>query len=254
MSQTPRERETERSDRDVELSVIVPTLAGPDSDIEVLEALDECDFEGYEILLSRARGASRARNVAADRASSDKLVFLDDDSKPRRDYLAAVSAALDEHDAVTGLVVQPEDAPFRDMDIPWYDQGDEVKQTTLVAGCNMAVRREVMEAVGGFDERFHHGHEETELAARIDEGHDIYYHPEMVVEHPFTSSTWGYWMKSFRHGRADVQLWGLHDEPWRRRLVNSLPVSRPNAGPVEFVSRFFRRFGRIAGLKDQLFG
>lgn len=254
MTTAEREQKSERLDNDVELSIVVPTLAGPDSDIEVLSALDDCDFKGYEVLLSRAKGASHARNVGIEKASSEKIVFLDDDSKPQGNYLAAASRALDEHDAVTGLVVQPEDAPFRDKDLPWYDQGDEVKQTSLVVGCNMAVRRDVLLNVGGFDERFHHGHEETELAARINEKYDIYYHPEMVVEHPFASSTWGYWKKSFRHGRADAQLWELRDEPWRSRLVQSVPASRPNAGPVEFVSRFFRRFGRIAGLRNQLLG
>lgn len=232
----------------VELSIIIPTIAEDDSDIEALEYLRRCGFDDYEVIVRRDAGASTARNEGVKRAEADKIVFLDDDSLPRDGYLKAVSEALDEHDVVVGRVFQPDDSPVKQKDIPWYDQGDEVRRTTLVPGCNMAIKRAVFEDVGGFNELFDHGHEETELAERICQDHDIYYHPEMVVDHYFSESVLGYWQKAYRHGKADVQRWKLEETPWPVRLKQSLPIARPNAGVAEVISRIVRRFGRIRGL------
>ena len=231
----------------VELSIIIPTIE-EDDELVVLPYLQRCDYDDYEVIIRRDPGAAKARNEGIKRAKADKLVFLDDDSMPHDGYLKAVSEALDEHGAVVGRVLQPPDSPFKDKEIPWYDQGDEVKPTTLVPGCNMAMKREVLEHVGGFNEIFDHGHEETELAERITKDYDIYYHPEMVVSHYFAASVFEYWQKSYRHGKADVRQWELEGKPRELQLKESLPVIRPTTDPAEAGCRFARRFGRARGL------
>jgi GT2 family glycosyltransferase len=150
--------------------------------------------------------------------------------------------------AVAGRVFQPDDAPFSERVLPWYDQGDEPKQTHLVAGCNMAMRRGLFEEIGTFNEDLPWGHEEAELAERICKSHTIHYEPSMVVDHYFAESIWAYWKKSYRHGQADVQLWAVEGTPWRRRLSLSLPLIIPREDAVEAVSRMSKRFGRIKAL------
>lgn len=233
----------------VDLSVVIPTTVERDQDVDAIRYLQDCKYDDYEVIVRRDEGAVKARNEGIKRANADKIVFLDDDSMPRDGYLEAASKALEEHKAVTGRVLQPDDSPFKGKELPWYDQGDEPKRTELVAGCNMAMRKELLEAVGYFNEELYFGHEETELAERIRQRTYIYYNPEMVIDHYFAESVWDYWRKSYRHGKADVRWWRITNAPWRERLLLSFPLLIPQReDSVELISRFVKKFGRINGL------
>ncbi|MDS0300289.1 glycosyltransferase [Halogeometricum sp. S1BR25-6] len=255
----------------VELSVVIPTIIENEEDIEAVQYLCRGSYDDYEVIVRRDTGASKARNEGIKRANADKIVFLDDDSMPREGYLEAASKALDEHDAVAGRVFQPDDSPFKYKDLPWpdefpfkykdmpwYDQGDEPKETEWLPGCNMAMTKELLEDVGGFDERIHHGHEETELAERICRDHSIHYHPEMVVDHSFADSVFEYWKKSHRHGKADVRRWEIKDTPRSKRVVQALLLDTVNRSvpklafwiAVEAIHHVVRFIGQIDGLLD----
>jgi GT2 family glycosyltransferase len=60
------------------------------------------------------------------------------------------------------------------------------------------MRREALEAVGGWDETMGWGHEEKELAERLLREYPIYYNPEMVVDHVYAESLFNYWHKQYR--------------------------------------------------------
>jgi glycosyltransferase involved in cell wall biosynthesis len=237
----------------VELSIIIPTVK-PESEIDCLRYLAEQEFDDYEVVIRSDPGASKARNEAIERAAAEKLVFLDDDSMPRPGYLQAASDALDDHDVVAGRVFQPDDAPITYKQLPWYDQGDEGHYTDLIVGCNMAMRKSVIEAVGGFNETFFHGHEETELGRRIGEAFDIYYEPSMVVEHYYAFSVRQYWAKSYRHGKADADWWMVDEVPLSTRVRRCLPVNVLRRRPVETVAMLALKFGRVRRLAAQLLG
>ncbi|WP_318568034.1 glycosyltransferase family 2 protein [Salinigranum marinum] len=237
----------------VELSIIIPTIK-PESEIVCLRYLERQDFDDYEVIIRSDPGASKARNAGIERANAEKLVFLDDDSMPRPGYLRAASAALDDHDVVAGRVFQPADAPITYKQLPWYDQGDEGRHTELIVGCNMAMRTRVLDAVGGFNEAFFHGHEETELGRRISRHFDIYYEPSMVVEHYYAFSIRQYWAKAYRHGRADADWWAVDAVPLRTRLWRCAPTNVLRRQPVETVAELVVRFGRARRLAAQLLG
>ena len=230
----------------VEVSVIVPTTLATDEAVEPLGALARGSFEEYEVIVRRDDGAAHARNVGIARASGEKLVFLDDDSVPHGEYLERASAALDEHPAVAGRVLQPPDAPFRGLELPWYDQGDEQKRTDLLPGCNMAIRREVIEEVGGFDEEtFGWGHEESELAERISRRYYIQYVPDLVVEHTYVESFSDFVRKSYLLGRADVRWWRLEGKSLRWLIRQSLNSRLRGETRLETVRRLAQRVGWV---------
>lgn len=237
----------------VELSVIIPTIK-PESEILCLRYLDQQDFDDYEVIIRSDPGASKARNEGITRANAEKLVFLDDDSMPRPGYLQAASEALADHDVVAGRVFQPDDAVITYKKLPWYDQGEEGKYTELIVGCNMAMRKAVIERVGGFNEAFFHGHEETELGRRISQEFDIYYEPRMVVEHYYAFSIRQYWQKAYRHGKADADWWAVDEVPLATRLRRCLPTNVLRRQPIETVAELVVRYGRIRRLLAQLLG
>lgn len=230
----------------VEVSVIVPTTLPRGADIEPVSRLARDGFDDYELVVRRDEGAAHARNVGIERARGEKLVFLDDDSIPCRGYLRTASVALDAYPAVAGRVFQPADAPFRSLELPWYDQGEATKRTEMLPGCNMAIRREIIESVGGFDEAtFGWGHEESELAARIAQNYDIQYVPELAVEHTYVESFPDFVRKSYLLGRADVRWWRLDGKSLGWLIRQSLNSPIRGGTRLETVRRVAQRVGWV---------
>lgn len=181
----------------MELSVVVPTIR-PRSEIEVVRYLDRCEFQDYEVIIRDDVPVTKARNEGYKRASAQKILFLDDDSMPRNGYLEEASKTLEEEAAVVGRTVHPRPDMFAGQLTAHYSFGDEPKYVDRFWGCNMGMRKEVLEAVGGWDENMGWGHEEKELAERVSSEYDIYYNPEMVVDHVYAESLIDYWVKRYR--------------------------------------------------------
>lgn len=181
----------------MDISVVVPTIR-PREELEVVDYLEQCEFEDYEIIIREDVPVTKARNEGYERAKADKILFLDDDSMPREGYLRAASRTLESEDAVAGRTVHPNDDLFSGQLTSHYDFGDEPRYVDRFWGCNMGIRKEVLDAVGGWDERMGWGHEEKELAERVISNYSIYYNPDMVVDHVYAESLRDYWMKGYR--------------------------------------------------------
>ncbi len=117
-------------------------------------------------------GGPRARNVGAQAARAEVLVFMDDDDLPAHDrWLAAHLANFDDPDclAVTGahFIDGHNGPPYRNMErarqqvlsfvpvLMWqraYTRADRRCMVESVHGGNVSVRREVLERVGLWDE------------------------------------------------------------------------------------------------------
>lgn len=126
-------------------------------------------------------GAAAARNLGWRAARGRAVAFVDADCRAEPGWLEAVTARLDaEADAlgVEGLTrTEPEAVtPF-------------THQVVNLSGgqfpsCNVCYRRAVLERVGGFDERFPYGHEDTDLSIRVRRLGPVPFSPEAVVVHP----------------------------------------------------------------------
>jgi GT2 family glycosyltransferase len=238
-----------------ELSVVCCTLADAD-EIEGLSVLAADEFDDYEVVIRRDDGICAARNAGIREARADRIVFLDDDAVPESGYLAAASAALDEAPVVAGRIHQPvpEDHVLADF-APHYDQGDERAPATSITGCNMAFRREALEAVGGFDERLEWGHDETDLFRRLRAaGFDALYEPEMAVTHAYATSVRDYWRKMYRFGPADVYFETKYGVPLWRQLFELLIPFRltwpPRAAAIEAVGTFLRNVSKARAFPE----
>jgi glycosyltransferase involved in cell wall biosynthesis len=113
---------------------------------------------GVEVLRADRPGLSRARNVGVAAATTPIVAFTDDDCRPKAGWargIAAAFAAGDDLGFVTGAVDADGDAR-----LPLAVSGDRTPRsivagddpTTCGHGAHMAVRRDALDAIGGFDE------------------------------------------------------------------------------------------------------
>jgi GT2 family glycosyltransferase len=147
------------------------------------------------VLWQENRGRAAACNAGIAAARGDLVVVLDDDMTATPELLAAHLAAHEGADLVAVIGAAP--VPMTpDMPVPARYLGEKFNRHLArlaesggplalreFYGGNLSVRREVLEAVGAFDERFKvYGNEDLELSIRLQEaGVRIVYEPAAVA-------------------------------------------------------------------------
>ena len=138
-------------------------------------------------------GTSYARNRGAERGTTSVLGYIDDDEVVDPGWVGAVVEALDDADAAFGPIdaLDDEGRPHCLTDHGAARTfGSDTPPWLVGSGGCMALRRDALEAVGGFDLRFGAGAigrsaEETELIRRLlKAGRRIRWAPGMLVHHP----------------------------------------------------------------------
>jgi GT2 family glycosyltransferase len=153
------------------------------------------------VLREPTPGLSHARNRALAESDADWVAYLDDDAFVRDGWLGALRAAAGrEGVALVGGPIEPR---FERPPPRWFDRaqarrtfGPEGPLTGAdvrlgFSGGNLAVRRDALDAVGGFDTGLGMVGaalglgEETEMAARLADrfGNATYHAPGMAVDH-----------------------------------------------------------------------
>jgi GT2 family glycosyltransferase len=162
----------------------------------------------------RTGGASGARNAGIAAASGSVIAFLDDDARPEPDWVERLVSGYDDAQVLAvGGVARPVWPDRRPAHLPpeldWLVGCTYLGQPTVrtdvrnLWGCNMSVRAEVFDRIGGFDEEVGRvglvplGNEETELCIRIGQripGGRVVYEPSAVVHHRVTEARcqWSY--------------------------------------------------------------
>jgi GT2 family glycosyltransferase len=173
-------------------------------------------------LLEPQQGPSFARNSGARLASGDIIAFTDADCVPDREWLRIVRESFNDENigAVAGRVegFKPESLldKFHSMlTLRGLSNSHTYSEFTLVRGgfptANLAVRKDVFDAIGGFDESMKIYSEDYDLCARIyNSGYRINYTTDAVVYHKHRNSLVGTWRQSFGFGTGHAALLKKH--------------------------------------------
>jgi len=127
------------------------------------------------VILDGNRGAA-ARNIGASKAHPDSewLVMLDDDSHPVDGRFVS---SLQRAPADVGVV-------SADIHLPAQNRREDGGLPEVFVGCGAAIRRDLFDALGGYDASFEYYAEEYDLSARvIAAGFRVLFDPQFRVDH-----------------------------------------------------------------------
>ena len=192
---------------------------------------------GFQIIRTRNQGLSAARNVGIEAATGEIIAYLDDDAYPDPDWLSYLADAFAKstHVGVGGPNIPPPgdgriaycvaNAPGGPIHVLLSDELAE-----HIPGCNMAFRREALQAVGGFDPRFRVAGDDVDLCWRLQErGGTLGFCPGAMVWHHRRKSIRAYWKQQVGYGRAEALL----AEKW--------PEKYNRAGHLSWAGRIYGR-------------
>lgn len=167
------------------------------------------------------RGPAVARNAGWRAAQGRWVAFTDDDTAPDADWLRQGLATLGRHPdwvAAAGQVSVPRDADARrrPTDHELMTRGLE---TAEFVTANAFVRRDVLERLGGFDERFRRAwREDSDLHFRLMDAGPVGRAPLAVVHHPVRPERWGVSLRQQKNVFFDALLYRKHPGPYRSRV------------------------------------
>jgi glycosyltransferase involved in cell wall biosynthesis/Tfp pilus assembly protein PilF len=199
------------------VSIIIPFKQGGPYVHQAVQHCLELDYPDFEIILlpdtpmspsgnhrvkiitTGAKPPSEKRDIGARQASGEILAFLDDDAYPERNWLKSVVRNFSDPQvaAVGGPALTPDEDNF------WQQLSGSIFSSVLVSGrynyryviktfqdvddypsCNLSVRKNSFEMVGGFDTSYWPG-EDTVLCLKIvkELKKKIVYDPDAAVFH-----------------------------------------------------------------------
>lgn len=193
-------------------------------------------FPGVRLITVENGGLSAARNIGMRAATGEIIAYLDDDAYPDPHWLHYLGMAFrrTSHVAIGGPNLPPAgDGPIADCVANAPGGPIHVLLTDEIAehipGCNFAVRRAALEAIGGFDPVFRVAGDDVDACWRLQQIGTIGFAPTAVVWHHRRNSLKAYWRQQKGYGKAEALLerkWPQKYNPaghviWRGRLYGN---------------------------------
>jgi len=141
---------------------------------------------------------ARQRNVGWRDSDATWIAFTDDDCRPRPDWLERMlAAAVTAPEAIVQGATSPDPREAHLLRAPRVRTLRVDPPAWACPTCNIVYPRAVLEAVGGFDERFPGpAGEDTDLAARVREtGVPLVAVPDAEVHHAVEAYSWSGWVR-----------------------------------------------------------
>jgi GT2 family glycosyltransferase len=191
-----------------ELEVIVVDDGSTDDTSAVAAEFD------VRLIRTPNAGLGSARNVGADAATGEIVAYLDADAWPDPHWLQYLADTFERtgSGAVGGPNIAPPGANAVAESVA-HSPGGPIHvlvsdtQAEHIPGCNFAIRKDVLEELGGFDPQFRAAGDDVDLCWRLQRaGQRIGFNPGAIVWHHRRNSLRAYWRQQRGYGRAEALL------------------------------------------------
>jgi O-antigen biosynthesis protein len=230
-------------------------------------------YAGVRVITTENRGLSSARNTGLAAATGEVVAYTDDDAYPDQHWLHYLAATFvkTRHAAVGGPNIAPPgdgpiaacvaNAPGGPAHVLLSDQEAE-----HVPGCNLAIRKACLEAIGGFDPQFRVAGDDVDVCWRLqDRGGTLGFSPAALVWHHRRNSVRAYWRQQRGYGRAEALLehkwpekynagghfrWAgrIYDRGLTRHLVRAQRIYHGSWGTAPFQALYQQTPGTLLSL------
>jgi GT2 family glycosyltransferase len=182
--------------------IVVDDASNDESVVLATERAEKSHIRIRVVCMERNGGPAPARNTGARLTEAPVVAFIDDDCVPDPGWVRAMRDAFARNPAlgvVQGLTVRPDEplgrwTMFREItwETPWFE------------GCNIAYRRDLLLATGGFDEEIRWYGEDTSAGWKVLEaGGERDFEPGARVTHDLEERGLGW---RIRHGWLEANL------------------------------------------------
>lgn len=164
-------------------------------------------------------GPARARNLGLKSVKAEIICFVDSDCLPDREWVkrlvdkftsldigaVAGSYGIANKNSLLACCVH-EEIMERHLNMPEF--------VRAFGSYNVAIRKSVLEKVGGFNEEYRYpSGEDNDLSYRIIEsGYKIYFAKDAIVNHYHQDNLWQYLKEQYRHGVWRMRLYKEHPQ------------------------------------------
>ena len=254
------------------ISVVICTYNGNRTISETVRAVAMLDYPNYEVIVvddgsthdvaaavgeheirlirTPNQGLSNARNVGLEASDGEIVAYLDDDAYPDPHWLHYLGLTFlhGEHVAVGGPNIPPLGDSFIANAVAHSPGGPahvllSDEKAEHIPGCNMAFRKEALQAIGGFDAQFRVAGDDVDVCWRLqDRGWTIGFSPAAVVWHHRRNSVRTYLKQQAGYGKAEALL----EKKWPQRYNG--------AGHLSWAGRVYGTgVSRIVGLRPRVY-
>src|SRR5205814_683100 len=218
------------------ISVIVCSYNGARTIRDCLEALERLTYSDYEVIVvddgstdttaaiarrydcrliqTENRGLASARNTGLHAARGEIVAYIDDDAYPDPDWLTYLANRFlsTAHVGVGGPNIAPAGdgriaecvarAPGGPVHVLLSD-----REAEHIPGCNMAFRRDRLQAIGGFDTQFRIAGDDVDVCWRLqNSGGKLGFNPAAMVWHHCRKTLRAFWKQQAGYGKAEAIL------------------------------------------------
>ncbi len=171
-------------------------------------------FNGFEVkihLLHCSKlGPAAARNVGANFASGEWLLFVDSDCIPTESmiegYLCEENTAIAFQGCIGALGSDYVSKYYESQQIhrppSIQDENGNIIPKYLVTA-NIMVKKSAFESIGGFNESYSFAGEDIDFGSRLSSGGNLAYAPESKVLHNFDDGFWGLVIRFIKYGKGN---------------------------------------------------
>jgi len=179
----------------------------------------EYEGRGTQIPFVGTIAAKRNRGIAAAADDCKYIAFVDSDAYPTPSWLAQVCARFSQMDRRTAAITGPNLTPPQDSllrRVPglaiesklimgegafrFTNQGaTEIDNFSYATTCNLVVRRDVLQEIGGFNKKLLTAEDVGLCDAMIGRGYRIFYDPTIIVYH-HRRDLFRFWLQHFNEG------------------------------------------------------